>query len=486
MSELREFTPADFQNEWPERVFGSETEYTTDVLSYRGQVISRTFSKDYSTVNRLIDFVNPEHVASIGRDTYKSAVTTYGGELYIDMGMLEYATAEVQTPEEVVQQERKGGQVSEQTAANIASSHPEMEEDAPPQVIYKRSGYANVYGAENLLLLQEMSVGNHENYYSISDLTQLNWDSVMEDGLAPNQNIAEHPGVRLMTSYLVLRKLFDGVGMIGEEGFSLSQKPYSFDFSSFDLVQNHGDKPAFWVHDDRFEVRTGEGNKSDWVIKEKFGLTSLMLRLVEHEQVPAHLLLKDPNSALESITYDPFAAVILENGDERRGIDTLRDMVHEAAEFAYANSGILPYEEKAIYEFDKFYRDLHTVDLHENTIGSLGYLDWSARFQYFVDLGGSFRYMNTTDLSLIRHDLLWDQVRPNDVARKYLVRLGGTALTIPEPIPKGRARERVELARDLYAAGNLSKVYWDYVVPISGSSSYHLPNPFGGNLKHKK
>lgn len=481
MSKPREYRPADFQNDWPNRVFGSETEYTTDVLSYRGEVIFKSFTESLS---RLVDFVNPEHAISTGRNDNKSATTTYGGELYVDMGMLEYATGEVRTPEEVVWQERKGEQVTLQTAINLATSHKEVEDPAPSKAVYKRSGYANVYDRDNRPVMEEASTGNHENYYSISTLGQFNWKDIENGSCLPDKGIVKHPGVRFMTSYLVLRKLFDGVGMVGEEGFSLSQKPHSFHFSMFDVVLEHGNKPAFWVHDDRFEVRTGEGNKSDWVIEEKFGLTSLMLRLVEHMQIPTDLLLRDPNGALEDITYDPFATVVLDNGNEQRGIDVLRDMVHEAAEFAYTNGGVLPYEEKAIYEFDKFYRDLQTVNLQENTIGSLGYVDWATRFKYFVDLGGSFRHMKTTDLSLVRHDLRWDQVRPNDIARKYLARLGGTALTVPEPVPRDRAQERVELARSLYAADNLFEVYWDEVIPIAGNDSYRLPNPLGGNLQN--
>lgn len=450
----------------PPRAFGSETEYTHDkeLLS----VIHKSQASHGKNKLSLFDFVDPDIALSRGRTEGTSVVITTGAELYIDLGMLEYATPECRTPHELLLHERAGEQIVTDTYQRLAD-HTENSEVS----VYKRSGYANVVH-DGMTLIREDSVGNHENYTSLNPFGVGEYN---DRATMLNQSVAAH----CFADFLALRKLIDGIGMVNSENYSITQKPAAIDFRNFDHMTGHGIKRPFFQNASRLEVRSGEGNKSDWAKEFIIGLTSLVIRLIEHEKYPKEMLLANPNQALYAISRNPLANVWLESGDKMKGIDVLKNIVNAAVEIGIASPDFPAYEQKAANDFYTFYDDLHKIDLKKGDVKALSdRIDWAARYEYMIEKGATYDTFTSWDLDQVRHDLKWDKLGNKDIARRRFRRFGHTALQVPIPEPpRTRALARVNIIKELREAGSLRSVTWHEVGSAEGT--YRLQ----GSLDHQ-
>ena len=97
--------------------------------------------------------------------------------------------------------------------------------------------------------------------------------------------------------------------MVDYDNYSISQKATAFDINNmFTSVYHTRQKIALRVQQDRLEIRTGEGSKSDWA-EVQIQPNSLILRLVEHGKYPRELMLDNPQAALNILCEDPKAKV---------------------------------------------------------------------------------------------------------------------------------------------------------------------------------
>lgn len=475
MSEAPLYTTHDFKHGMPPRIFGSETEYTSS-NGIEDIFLPRGMHPDTGVEQQVLDdFIPPEIVVGIGRHTMQSAVLTTGGEMYLDCGdIVEYATPECNTPKELVGHIRAGEEAVLQTLNNADEtfSHVFLRR----MMLTKRAGFAHVQTGSGVLMI-ENSLGHHENYYS--PMPEYPKHSLARDKLEEEMKASEP--MQQIIGFLALRKIIDGVGMVDYDNYSISQKATAFDINNmFTVSTTHGKKIALRVQQDRLEIRTGEGSKSDWAEEFKYSLTSLILRLVEHGKYPRELMLDNPQTALNILCEDPKAKVALKNGDEMRGMDILKNLVDEAMELHIEHPDAPRYERKAALDFYDFYSDLENINLRDNDAKALAdRIDWAARFNFLVRRGGTYETLNTRNLNAVRDDLKWDIVGEKDIARKYFHKFGHTALRgIYLPPPNTRAKGRIELAKYLDEHHGVRSIEWDSIELLHGNS-YPLLNPYG-------
>lgn len=442
----------DYRHGVPPRAIGTETEYTDDCGVER---LLDGYTHG-SRTRHLQNQVHPRYFASTARRGVQSIMTVNGGEMYLDAPSLEYATPECASPQEATLHERMGEQIIVDTITRIAlGRHPKM-----PNV-YKRSGYVEVWSESRPTpILKETSIGHHENYTSQNNVM---------NGINPGP--IENPGFHSLADFLVLRKLIDGAGMVADDHFSITQKPRAIKYRTFERPTTHGKKIAFQQKGDRMEVRSGEGSKSDWATEFKLGLTSLVLRLIEHGKQPKHLKLFDPNAAILILARNPLGYVALESGIRMRGIDVLKGIVDAAYELTQQYNDTPAYEQKAYADFLQFYDDIHKISLKDDDVSALSdRIDWAARYAFLVRQGATNHTITTDDLQQVKYDLLWDRIGEKDIARKWFARFGHTALNVTiGPPPNTRAKTRVDIARDLYQNGKLGHVSWDTVISRDGT-----------------
>ncbi|MDQ5982150.1 MAG: Pup amidohydrolase [Patescibacteria group bacterium] len=453
------YTVEDYHDGIPPRAFGTETEYTdnSDIERFIDDYIHGGKSR------RLGYFVNPRYMVTAGRSEATSVITSNGGEMYLDSATLEYATPECRTPTETTLHERIGELIVNDTVQQIGRWR-----DVPTPKVYKRGGYITVWGdSRGAPLLRETSIGHHENYSSRSNLMQMGQYDLERD-----------PAFRFMNTFLVLRKLIDGAGMVAEDHFSITQKPRAINYCALESSTMHGKKKPFQQKEDRLEIRTGEGNKSDWANTFKIGLTSLVLRLMEHKQIPKDMNLYDPNVAIAQIAQNPLSAVTLASGERMRGIDVLSNIVESAYDLAKNYDEMPEYEKQAYADFVEFYDDIHKINLRQHDVSSLSdRIDWAARYAFLVRTKEYNGLFTTDNLKLVQYDLLWDQIGDHDIARKWFSKFGHTALTATIALPPPtRAQARVELIRDLDAQHKFKYASWGSVNASDGTI-YDLRHP---------
>lgn len=466
MSKEPEYTMNDYRYGAPPRLFGSETEYTTNT-DIQGNIINRPGSPNFS------EFLDEKYIAALEDEGREQIIhTTTGGKIYIDCKPIEYATPECTSPEELLLHEKAGEVLVEQIVENLSEHY------RTPARLTKRSGYARVRIGDELVMAED-SIGHHENYSSISSISSSR--RILSESWSPKLDMKMNKITELrgLADYLALRKIIDGAGMVGQFGYELSQKPTAINYRSFQSSLEHGNKKPFYadINQDRLEVRTGEGNKSDFVVKLKHGLTSLVLRLVEHRRWPEHLVLADPSKAALRLSANPHTTVKLENGLDMKALDVLLGIVDEAADLA-SEYDVPKYEIRALNDFYTLYDDLQKVSLRDDEVASVAdRLDWAARYQHLLSHGGTYETLHTRNLEFVKQDLLWDMCGEGDKARHHYRKFGHSALTrkIPKP-PMTRAHIRTKLASSAFATGDLHYMSWENIYTNHGTA-YTFYNP---------
>jgi len=452
-------TVEDFAHGMPPRAFGTEVEFTHPAHI-------KSFVSQQNLSRKLVRYIDPQYLVSSGRDERISAVISTGGELYLD-STVEYATPECRNPQELVLHERAGEQITIDTIDRIA-----VAARFPRQDISKRSGYPDMTVGDKKFV--ESTIGYHENYTSMNVFSPIVSPKERTDAMRQDVN------ARCLSDFLVLRKLIDGAGMVADGHYSLTQKPKRVNYTYYQPNPNneHWGQEPFRVHGCRLEIRSGENSKSDWATEFTVGLTSLVVRLVEHDKYPQHLLLNEPNVALHALARDPLSYVKLESGVQMKAVDILRDIVDEAYQLGRNYDEFPEFEERAALDFLKFYDDLHKISLPDNDTKALAdRINWAGRYDYFNRRGITHDSFQNVTYEMVRQDLAWDRLGDRDIARIYFSKLGETALKvdIPGP-PETRARPRVEIAGRLYREGMLDKVEW-HQVRVYATDHYLLGGP---------
>lgn len=452
-----DFNADDYRYDAPPRAFGSETEYTTNI-------------DDDLTVG----FAAQPYIAkapfylATGRDRHSSIVTQNGGEAYEDLhSIIEYATPESRTPEEVMLHERAGEQIMREIIKLIGKNAPEQLEPH----LYKRTGYGEIYDAKGDKLLMQLSTGHHENY---SSRTFASYVSLPYDvGTALPEKF------HAISSYLATRGIWSGAGMVDTFSYSLTQKRAAINYSAYGEQTTDGEKTPVLFYPDRVELRSGDGNMSEWTIKMKYALSSLILRLIEHEKFPEELIIKYPTVAALAIATHPSIEVHMRSGEKMTALEHQSRIIDAAYEELSPANHIHPYEEKAVAEFDQFKRDFENISLEDSVVHALAdRVDWATKLHYMYKKGMRHADIHGKNLYAVAADLQYERLDINSYARRLHKKLGQTVLdssslhdAMLSP-PPTRAARRTRLIRHLAKHGSYGFTDWDMVYNKDNKSIY--------------
>jgi proteasome accessory factor A len=457
----------DFSSGVPARVFGSETEYTSQAIpsnTYGGQLDDHIPSELYISPGRKFENGNPT-----SKPKSKSAVLKNGSEIYFDENaLIEYATAECLTPYELLLQERAGERIVEDVSASIAC------EAGTNPAVYKRTGYAErTKDKPEDVYVKPISTGHHENYLSY----------IGAGGLSETQGY-----MLMMASYLATRSVWSGTGMIAADGFVTSQKQPSLSYARPDSKVTDGKKMFASIKQDRIEIRSGEGNLSDWAIMQKYALTSLALRLIEQEVFDETVQLVDPDGAALAVAQNPYTNITLASGAKISAIDHQARIFNRAME--RFGDAVPDYEKLACQNFDTFRHDFKQTSLHDSDVSLIAdRVDWAAKFAWFKSHGISAKQMTNRDLLQVKYDLSWERLDDQAPGRAWFQKMGRhvlTSETIRENldfIPHTRAVARVREADLLNVAGNLEEVKWGSIKEF-GEPATMLGDPFDASPRY--
>ena len=244
------------------RVFGSEVEY-----SYT--------PRRKATYNLWKLEKKPNGLSHIGQ------YLENGGRFYMDSALLEYATPECRSLDEVVTHELAGEELIKQYYGSVPEMH----------TLHKRSKQID----PEMKLTH--SPGAHENYSTSISI----WDGPKK---------FDH--IESLASHFATRTIFIGAGHKTETHYMLAQKMqevtslYGANCSTNKSLVNTRDEPLSGTHKpgrslSRLHVITGDANISPYVIRMKFGTTSLILRLLENNEDLSDLHLSHPVHAARQV-----------------------------------------------------------------------------------------------------------------------------------------------------------------------------------------
>lgn len=206
-----------------------------------------------------------------------------GARLYVDHAHPEYSSPEVLTPLDVVRWDSAGDRIAEQTVNRIAA-------DSSGEI-----AAINLY--KNNTDGKGQSYGSHENY--------------MVDRGVPFNDLVEG-----LIPFFVSRQIITGAGRVGigtageSAGFQISQR--SDFFERLVGLETTIRRPIINTRDEphadsdkyrRLHVIVGDANLAHTSTFLKFGMTSLVLGLIENGLAPK-IELHDPVSAMHMVSHD--------------------------------------------------------------------------------------------------------------------------------------------------------------------------------------
>ncbi len=223
-----------------------------------------------------------------------NAVLTNGARYYVDHAHPEVSVPECADAREVVVWDRAGEEIVRASMRAAAAFLPEGQE----LVAYKNNsdGKGNSYGC-------------HENY--------------LLDRSVPFARIVE--GV---TPFFASRQIFCGAGKVGVEipGYSATDVPFQLSQRADFIEESVGlettlKRPIVNTRDEphadhekyrRLHVIIGDANLSEIATYLKVGTTSIVLAMIEDDEVPEGVALATPVSAVRAISHDPSLATTVE------------------------------------------------------------------------------------------------------------------------------------------------------------------------------
>jgi hypothetical protein len=438
-------TREEFNHFTPPRIMGSESE-----INVPGIV------DDCFGVSDFYSAIEDADVAylSNGRDG-GSIILPNGGEIYLDVdGLVESATPECTNAHEVLLHELIG----EYAVRQIAIKAPGNRKGNA----YKRAGYAEIKRSDGTIVQKANSAGHHENYFHHKPHIEEQIDKELGE----------------MKSYLSTRSSWAGAGLITADGYAVSQKIGALNFNS-DARTGHGKKRAVNLRYMRFETRTGEGNISEWVIVQKFALTSLVLRLIEHGKFPSDLRIASERQTVEA---SPFAFIKTDRG-RFTGFGHQRAIARSALNYFAPKDGVPEEELLAAEAVIKACDAIGRIKSLENTdLSSIDdRVEWASKLSY-LRRKYPLSSLNTGNMHAVAMDLNWDNLAPHG-SGKLWYKIHGTTTdadivqqhaTIP---PATRATARVATLTQLRNEKvSVDNVYWHRIEHGEGAEDY--PDPY--------
>lgn len=345
-----------------QRRYGSETEYS--------------YSKNISPQRHIVHLpIKPEvpHYAGF---------LANGGRLYLDQGIIEYATPECETLEQLVVHELAGESLVAYSSDKIDLI----------RALFKRAASAGGI----------LTYGSHENY---STLVQV----------APRNDGRISYETSVLAAHFATRTIFTGSGLeTGGNGYKLSQKMQGItaavgvgNTSKKALVNTRQEHWNGGAEEKRLHVVCGDANMSPWAIKMKFGTTSLVLRLLENK-IKLEVLLRDSLKAAHRVAGSVSGiteSLLLRSGKSTTAIEMQRYFLRKCRELSKVCE--LPPDELAVLdEWEKVLNALSSYAKGGVVDPVLYQLDWFVRMQINDRVRENNPNLNGTEI--INKDLRFD------------------------------------------------------------------------------
>ncbi|RKQ36316.1 depupylase/deamidase Dop [Kocuria tytonis] len=322
------------------------------------------------------------------RRVVMNTVIPNGARVYVDHSHPEYSSPEVTTPLDALTWDAAGDVVAHRAVELLAELSPQ----AAPVNLYKNN-------TDN----KSVSYGAHENYTVARE--------------APFERITA-----ALLPFFASRQVMCGAGRVGlgadgaTPGFQLSQRADFFERTvglettiHRPMVNTRDEPHADGTRYRRLHVIIGDANLSHVATLLKFGTTSLVLNLVEHDRVP-ELELTDPVAALRAVSHDPTVTVEVPLRDGRRltAVELQRAYYDAvlALETELAPEGLDADTAQVLELWDEV-----LTDLAADPTRLADRLDWAAKYA----LLRAYRQrdaMDWDDPRLVAIDLQYADVRP--------------------------------------------------------------------------
>jgi Pup amidohydrolase len=415
---------------------------------------------------RAFDAMPPEVESHLA-----NAVLTNGARFYVDHAHPEISTPECRDVLEAVVFDRAGEEIMRRAmaAANAALPNGEV-------VVYKNNsdGKGNSYGChENYLLARELPFGRL---------------------------------VSQITPHFVTRQLFCGAGKVGCEspGVSAKQVPYQLsqraDFFEEEVgLETTVKRPIVNTRDEphcdsqkyrRLHVIVGDANMAEVSTFLKLGTTSILLAMIEDDELGDDLALHDPVCDIRAVSFDPTLRALVTLKDHRKmtGLEMQWELLRRARVYQETH-GLECLGEESIGKqvLERWQEALTGLEGDRSTVSHM--IDWVAKervlqaFQERHDIGWNDAKMRVLDLQY--HD-----VRPE---RSVSARAGLERLTIDQDVDRAvhfpplttrayfRGRCLDKFADDIVTAN------WDSLVFDTGHNSLRrvpMMEPLRGTEAH--
>lgn len=257
---------------------------------------------DYSDESPLVDArgfalprasAHPSQLTDEDDPSLANVVLGNGARLYVDHAHPEYSSPEVTTPRDALIWDRAGDLVARDVVARLADRGPGVN-------LYKN----NTDGKGS-------SYGTHENYQVTRD--------------TPFDRI-----VAQLLPFFVARQVMCGAGRVGigreseRAGYQISSRA---DFFEAEVgLETTFKRPIINTRDEphadaerwrRLHVIIGDANLAEVAGLLKVGATSLVLALIERDDLAVELMPRYPIAALQQISHDPSCRALIELRDGR-------------------------------------------------------------------------------------------------------------------------------------------------------------------------
>jgi proteasome accessory factor A len=453
------------------RIFGIETEFgclTPSDRSFGPPEAVAARVKNHIFKNQRLGVLDM-HYRDWGEPPGNGGFLYNGGRLYIDMGHLEYATAECRNLFELIAQDKAAEWMIINTLERLGIRE---------EVSFFKNNIDHFTGA---------TFGCHENY-----LVRRN---------VPFYEVV----IPKLLPFFVTRQIFAGTGRVGcyEEGlwglddddeyngprlvdFQISQRADHIVTEIYEWIQfsraiiNTRDEPlADYNKYRRLHLLVGDTNMSEYATALKIGTTSLVLDLIERKRPLKNLCLFDHVSAIKHISRDQSLKWIveLESGRTISAIDLQREYLIPAQKYLKGK------DEETDWILAQWEQVLDALERDHTSLTDK--IDWVAKkwlLQTFMEserLKWGDPWLESLDLEY--HNIDQRKGLYYELERKGAMQRVTTDNQIQNAIkssPKNtRAKARVHIMRELFRRKIHHIVDWDLIHSNFGES-FDMKDPF--------
>ena len=293
--------------------------------------------------------------------TLVNAVLTNGARFYVDHAHPEISTPEVTTAREAVVWDRGADEIVRAAMTAVST----LLDDGAEIVVHKNNsdGKGNSYGChENYLLARELPFGRLS---------------------------------RQITPHFVTRQIFTGAGKVGcevpgrphdEIGYQISQRA---DFFEEEVglettlkrpIVNTRDEP----HADpqkyrRLHVIVGDANMSEVATYLKVGTTSIVLSMIEDDELGDDWALGNPVTAIRQVSHDPSLrqTILLSGGRRATALEVQWGLFERARKYEQSHGLECVDEEVGRDVMDRWEQVLTGLERDPDSVGH--WVDWVAK-----------------------------------------------------------------------------------------------------------